>query len=244
MQKISIDQLMDDSYELGLEKILSKDTNYRYLPWVGSEFSLQSKKIMVVAESVYLWGNNTEEIASSEKIALQPDFGRIVLYEQGLDFDHNFKPKDKPMFPNFMKAYTGEKHIVLSSKVEFWKSVVFHELVQTPMLNLETRPTKKDFIIGAKYLGEVAQLLMPNTIVIFGTDWREKYVPIKKAFENLQYKIVSENFFDGSKINRSYPRVLTFSKCGNEVRILFMKHPSGRGGFSPNLWHSFLSENI
>lgn len=232
MKKIPRNELMDSSFEQELSDIILKNEDYRYLPWIGCDFKSQSKKLMIVAESVYLWGEGTEVCAS------EPDFGRTILYDQALDFDNNFK--SKPMFPNFMKAFTGLNNIDNGAKNEFWKSVVFHELVQVPMANEKSRPTKNDFNTGAKYLVELVELLLPNTIIIFGTDWRNKYVPIKMAFENLQYKTLSQIFFD--KINRSYPRVLTMSKADHEVKIIFMKHPSQR--FSPQKWHLFIAPNI
>lgn len=231
MQKIPIDQLMNNSLELGLQNILSKDTNYRYLPWVGSEFNLQPKKIIVVAESVYLWGNNTE------KIALQPDFGRIVLYDQALDFEGKFK--HKPMFRNFMKAFIGLPIVDMNSKIEFWRNVVFHEFVQVPMSTKDNRPTKNDYIVGANYLSELVELLVPNTIVYFGTDWK-KYISVRDAFLNTSWEVIDEKHLD--KIGRSCPKVLMLKKSDSEIKILFIKHPSR--GFSWNLWHSFLVENI
>ena len=226
-------KLMDDSFDLELENILSKDENYRYLPWIGINFKTATKKIMVVAESVYLWGDGTKEIAET---ASKRDFGRLILDQE---LEGSFK--DKRMFENFIRAFKGINNVDINSKIEFWKEAVFHELVQVPMPNIDARPTKNDFIVGASYLGELAQLLMPNTIIVFGTDWHKKVVPIKKAFLDLDFKEVQLKH-PIAKINGSHPRVLTLDKAGNEVKILFMKHPSER--FSSNLWHTFILENI
>lgn len=109
---------------------LDKIDGLTYRPWIGRDYFGQPVKdrILVVAESVYTWGNSDEE---NERLLrdLQCDrnFARAVVRDHGLWARFGIDSlKGSNIARGTERAMTGKKNLTPSEQYLFWRSISFH----------------------------------------------------------------------------------------------------------------------
>ncbi len=211
----------------------------KYLPWVGKNYldKKVSDKILIIAESVYNWGEDDEEKDEAKIYLERNDFARIVVKFHGLHFvcgedgQHNSK-----IARGIERAMLGKANPNESDKEDFWTSISFHEFVQRPLEKGE-RPNENDYMLGTSVLKEVIEILKPKTCILFGNEYRKM-----KFFENVFGSTLKWDN-DDEKINGSYPKSMNIVLSDMfESTIIAVKHPSAR--FSWDLWNNFIVEKL
>lgn len=212
-----------------LDKQFLKIDGLKYLPWVGKKAMQKNQKLLIIAESVYNWEKEDERRKNAQVSLDKNNFARVVAYEHGIE-----NPSSKRKLARNIEKITANTVETKEGRIDFWESIIFHELVQRPLENKKTRPTKKDYQNGAMVLTSIISLTKPNKCIFLGTTW-SKFASLKKSLE--QYYITIEEHF--AKINNAWPKTLLIKELN--TKIYFIKHPSSY--FSPELWRDFIDEN-
>ncbi len=214
----------------------------KYLPWVGKEYpTLKSNnKILIIGESVYNWGKDedsrnkvTAELENNECV-------RGIVECQGLYFinEAQYGKENSRFFRNIEHAILG-RDTSNAERENFWKSVCFHEFIQTYLENINTRPNDLEFENGWDTLFKVIDILRPNYILFCGVQ-ASNYFP-SPLIE--KYNFTSTGIQYHAKIGRIYPRVATITNNENyNAKLVFIRHPSAY--FSWQSWNEFINSNI
>ena len=216
-----------------IDKSLDKDflqiEGLKYLPWVGKDFENQEVKILLIPESVYNWGKDKEARKVADEAINNNNFARIVAYEHGIEYPSSKRKLARNIEKLFDIDYKNN-----DERIDFWRSIVFHELVQRPLKNIIERPNNKDYELGALVLTRIIEILKPKKCIFFGTTW-SKFANFRKSLT--QNYTVNEKHFH--KTNNAYPKILFLREL--DSKIYFIRHPSK--GFSPELWKEFIFKN-
>lgn len=207
------------------ETILNQINDLNYLPWLGIDFN--KNKTLIVGESFYLWEENVRNQKEIEEEVKDKNFLRKALSSQGLLL---VKDKKKHVFyRNIERLFFGVKNISQESRIKFWKSVAFHQFVQSPMKNNKERPTDNQYEKGATLLKEVCDFLEVKHCVFLGSDY-SKFKLIKESYK-------SENFITQKKeaIGNMKGRICIAKSNDKEIIFTFVRHPSAF--FSWKKWH-------
>lgn len=214
-----------------LDKEFEKISDIQYLPWIGKNYLLQEDKVLIIGESVYNWENpeDVEKRQLAQERLDKSDFARVVVYEHGID-----NPNSNNKFARNIEKTFGINVHDGKERLNFWKKISFHELVQRPMENVNNRPSIEDYKIGAEVLISIIKIIRPNKCVFLGTTW-EKYKSLKNNLEN-NYSLIESHF---EKVNNSKPKVISIEQLN--TKIYFIKHPSKF--YSYNIWKDFIKSN-
>lgn len=216
-----------------------KTDSLKYLPWVGKNYPLlpHDKKILIVADSVYNWGKDEDEIAEAKQMLSENDFVRAVVHEHGLFFSTDWGGVwNSKIARGIERSLFNKNDVSNSEREDLWPYISFHEFVQRPMSNLDEKPTDEDFNLGAIIFKDILNVLEPRTCIFYGSSYR-KIQTIENEFG------VEVEWPTNEQINRTYPKILNIDKGKNKpTRIIFVKHPSSY--FSWDLWHQFIVKNL
>ncbi len=190
-----------------------KSEGLKYLPYVGASFNATNPKVLIVGESVYNWGENNEEKEGVNKRLESDTFAREVAYGHGI---RNYDI-DRPFVRNIERFYLNKKQPTENEKIDFWKSIAFHEFVQRPMSSIKERPNNQDYKLGGKLLIKVIEILKIENVIFLGTE--------QKKIKNIQNVMPVAFELNFAEINRTCPKVLKLDNSLNS-KIYFVKHPS------------------
>jgi hypothetical protein len=171
-----------------------------YLPWIGAQYRRATEKVMIVAESVYVYEPNESARAAVSK----RDFVRLVVSEHGLDFDLTGGPIRNLNLARNVESFIADGEMSRAERQAFWPSIVYHEHVQRPLSSLNERPTPRDYADGAPVLRRVVEFLRPTVIIYLGTDLK-KVAPFQAGFDPPLTRLASH-----AKIDRCVPRTGAF----------------------------------
>ena len=194
-----------------------------FKPWIGKNYHLKKKKLMILGESHY------DEKEGIEKNPERPDFTITMV---------------KEVISNIFVANTNKNlHLLLTGsqkqeKIEkVYENVVFLELVQEIMEDKTDgfqKPTEAQLLNGwSLCLQEVRNLKMDNVIVL-GTHTFRSLIKQAKT-ENIEVL----NYIKEPKIGRIIPRTVNINLNGVKVSFYFIKHPGSY--FSWRKWRDYLS---
>jgi hypothetical protein len=201
----------------------------KYLPWIGKQALEKNQRLLIIGESVYNWGKEDDERKAAQIRLEKNDFARVVAYEHGID-----NPNPKRIFARNIERTLADDFENKNDRINFWESILFHELVQRPLAHKKVRPTKSDYDNGSKVLTSIMQITKPNKCVFLGTTWA-KFAGLKNSLE-LNYTIEEKHF---GKINGANPKTILIKELN--TKVYFIKHPSSF--FSPELWKDFIEKN-
>ena len=212
-----------------------KTENFKYLPFVGTNFSRSAIKTLIVGESLYKWGKSPAEKEKCEREISSEFFLRKTVIEQGLNIK---KGKNYHRFyRNIEKLINGNDIDSFEKRMNFWSEFSFHEFILEPMESLNQRPTIQQYKAGAKALIEIIEILNIEKCIFLGSEF-EKFDIIQKEFEKQKFDVIK---FERKKIGKNWGRKRIFKKDKLQTTIHFVKHPSAF--FSWKLWHNFIKGN-
>mgnify|MGYP006429533511 CR=1 FL=1 len=206
-----------------------KINNLKYLPWIGKEVIAERQKIMIVGESVYNWENDLKRRITAQIALERSDFARIVAYEHGI----KYASKERKFARNIEKVMSVNTQKE-KDRINFWESIIFHELVQRPLEHKKSRPTNKDYKLGACVLASIITVIKPDKCIFLGTTW-SKFASLRESLK--KFYVIDEHHYE--KINNAWPKTISIKETS--TKIYFVKHPSR--SFTPNLWKSFIDYN-
>lgn len=238
--KLKYNDIMKSNYDLQKEKLhdfidFSFDEDLRnldglnYLPWIGN--NLWSRKTLIVGESLYLWKENNRDLLEIQNEAISEIFLRKTVSTQGLLLNQD--KKTHKFYRGIERLFAGKKDISEKERFDFWTGIIFHQLVQEPMNNNKTRPTQKQYKIGATVLKETIKLLDVELCIFLGSD-ESKVNLIKEVYgkENFNIKDIAN---PKVKIGNTYGRKRIAKYDDKVVEFVFIRHPSAF--FSWKVWN-------
>ncbi len=201
----------------------------KYLPWIGKQALAKNDRLLIIRESVYNWEKEEEKRKVAQIRLEKNDFARVLAYEHGIE-----NPNSKRIFARNIEKTLANDFKSSNERIDFWESLLFHELVQRPLANKKVRPTKSDYNNGAKVLTSIIKIAKPNKCIFLGTTWA-KFASLKNSLK-LNYTIEEKHF---GKMNGANPKTILIKEL--DTKIYFIKHPSSY--FSPELWKEFIEKN-
>ena len=217
-----------------IDKNLTKIQNLKWLPWIGNNYFVQDKRLLIVAESQYAQGETEEEYAKDFAVVNSENFTINAIQQTQIENHYKHLALD-----NFLKAMFGNASI---NKEKLWQEIAFYNFVQRSMNyssfdgNKTEQPTNKDFDEGWKVFAEVIKILKPTDCVFIGVSAATGF---ERMMDSLNIQRTERIYRD--KINSAKPATTSVTIDGLKTNISFIKHSSAY--FSPNLWRSFLKEN-
>ena len=211
------------------DDIFINEMSLPWLPWVGIDFDESNSKTIVLGESTYNWKPSDPKV--QERIN-KNDHLRV------LHQDHAIKPTSKSKFVrNIERAIFQIKKPTSESKLSFWNSVVYHNLVLRYMPTIKSRPKYTDYKRGWEVYLTLIDTIKAKECLVYGLE-SKKYKSLidllKEQNIDYEYKKLS------TKVERSYPRVIEFKNIPH--KILFIRHPSSH--FSWKKWGEIIKENL
>lgn len=200
-----------------------------WLPWVGIEFKYAKNKTLMLGESTYIWEAENklgdlriqEEIRIRERVS-KNDHLRILHQNHALDFNRPSK-----YVRNIERAIFQSKSPSNTDKERLWASVIYHNLVLRPMPTLKDRPSYEDYKAGWNEMLNMASHLAIEQCVVYGLERKKinallAILKLKNEGGELAFKRKKL----AGKIGRLTPCTITIEKNGQQLKILFMRHPS------------------
>jgi len=200
--------------------------NLKWLPWIGSDYSTSTSKILIVGESHY-YNNTLEEIEEFKR----KEKTREVVDWMGVKNNHG---KIK-FFPNLYRLLVDNSFKELGL---FWSRVSFYNFIQEPIVKGK-RPQWMDFDKSLPPFFNLLEKLTPSPTICLMCGI-ESNGHIKRYIENSNFKIVSLNE-QSDKIGGVTPRIIKIeSPKGAIINLIFIRHPS----WFMYKWKVFLSNNF
>lgn len=202
--------------------------NLSWLPWVGSDFFRNDRRLLIIGESHYVNGETMEDYQKSLSYLSQINFTRNLIIETQIDDLYSHKALD-----NLFKTLFGNKII---NKHKVWQNIAFYNFVQRTMnygLGNQEIPNITDFDNGWKTFIDVVKIIKPTDCIFIG-------VTAATSFERMmdQMNISRTARIYHPKIGNTAPALASINIDDNEVQITFIKHTSAF--FSPKKWQPFL----
>lgn len=204
--------------EKELEKLVN-DKILTWLPWVGENYN--QNKILFLGES----HRYNDEENSFEKHN-NSNFTRECVKDMGV----NMNEYRVSLYKNIHQFFKLENKQHTNN---FWNKVAFMNIVQRPMRHVGSDrkgPNTADFNDGWASVLKTIEVLKPEIIICFSLSGADK---MKDKAEWLY------------KINGVFAkRAIVEDSNNNKLKIVFLKHPSARGGSAFEEWRSFLKNEI
>ncbi|MFD2205949.1 hypothetical protein [Kiloniella antarctica] len=217
MASEDVDYFQNEHHDNYFDNDFDKINELTYLPWVGSKYKglYNKQKILVIAESVYNWDENSQHAWASVN---GRNFSRHVVHKHGLYHTVSGGVENAPTYRNLERSLSGQRNLSPEARVEFWSSIAFQQHVQRPMRNKKERPSPEDYEKGSRVLKDIISITKPDLCVYMGTDWR-KLSAIMDVFGIQEIK-------QYSKINGAIPKKLTLELQGSTIPLIMIKHPN------------------
>lgn len=213
-----------------LEITLLKIQNLTWLPWIGSDFLTNNRRLLIVGESHYAQGETLEDYKKDLERQSYPDFSRKLIQETQIQDLYKYRLLD-----NFWKALFDKS----PNKEMLWKNISYYNFIQRSMdySSFDGRkteqPTARDFRNAWETFGEVVKILKPTDCIFLGLRAAEGFGNLKIRPDVTDF---SYNYPD--KIANLSPVEGSFKIDGQKVSVSFIQHCSSH--FSPYAWHPFL----
>lgn len=204
---------MDNSLDI----VFKAQPNLEWLPWVGKNFD--DKKLLIVGDSHFEDGHNWQKgFAGTTRHVMK----QCVFDETTKQFG-----KSK-ILKSIERTIYNKKFVTKHESQSLWNSSAYFNLVQDLMPDRRTAPSDAQLDKGWRNFLDLISILRPTMIIKCGM----------RGFGRLGYVMHTErkewNFSHSEFVQK--PRVLNISNGDYKTKIVFIKHPSGRGGFSYSDW--------
>ena len=201
-----------------------------WLPWLGSRFYAQEKRLLIVGESHYAQGETAEEFQKDLDRQRNPNFTRKLIEETQIQDLYKYKLLD-----NFWEALLAKK----PNKAALWEHVAYYNFVQRSMDyssfdgKKAEQPNTTDFRNGWKTFAEVVKIIQPTDCIFLG-------LKAAAGFGNLKTDSSVSHFeyHYPPKIGNMSPVEGSVIISGQKIDVSFIQHCSSY--FSPEAWHPFL----
>ena len=220
---------IDPSYDKALEGI----AGLTWWPWVGKSYRETDRKTFVLGESHY---NSSPEPDAVAKIINKKAFTREIHQTNAMGLANGIKTR---YVRNIERALFRTKRPSVESVNAFWSSVIYHNLVLTPMPTKKDRPAYDHYIEGWKVFIQLGELLKPAQCIVYGVA-EPKRNSLKKVCKSLGIPSLFETL--PNKISGIHPYRATLTLDYGTLNMLFVRHPSQF--FSWTTWGEILEKEI
>ncbi|MBP5517282.1 MAG: hypothetical protein J6X91_01270 [Bacteroidales bacterium] len=208
------------------EQLLSLE-GLTWLPWVGQDYSNGKRRLLIVAESHYVSGDDDIQ-KSIEEVINYREYTRDVIQECPIGNEWS-----NSMFENLHRTLFLNESFNSSS---FWENVAFYNFVQRPMdYSKKERPTNSDFCKGWSTFVSLIDILKPTDCLFVGVSASYYF---ESSMSTLGVEHSSVKWLAGS--SSAYGRSFSLTRDWGTIPILGIQHTSKY--FSYDIWHNFLLE--
>lgn len=220
-----MNNLIDRSFDKEFENI----QNLTWLPWVGSLYNKGSRKLLIVGESHYTFGNNDIEYLKRHNEATQnKELTRECIYESAINIEWQNNTFDN-IHRVFLKTNDFERD-------NFWKNVAYYNFIPRLMdYRKKERPEWVDFYKSWKIFIEIIKLLKPTDCIFIGVTASNSF---NLAMQELKIDHTQVKWLEG--IGTAYGRFSKIILENFELKITSIQHASQM--FSWTKWHEFLQK--
>ena len=221
----TVGNLTTDKYDNDFKKI----NGLKWLPWVGKNYG--STKIFVLGASHYEWIKEGKKGYQDMK-----DFIESKEFTRGIVANHGVVSPKSPTkgFGSFRKCILNQKEPSLEAREELWSSILFHNLLQAPMVKSKMTYAQDDSGAQAwEVFKKLVSIFKPEICIAWGVEvidhwvWKNKFPEFNNAYT---YK---------DKIGRTPPREAVITIDGHKLSICVIQHPSYIF-FSHAKWRDYL----
>jgi hypothetical protein len=222
-----MDDYLNKNYDRDLAQLVTNtqaDTQLKWLPWVGRNYTEQSDvRLLVVAESHYY----SESLKAHHGRA---DFTRKVVYECPIaaQWPNRTLGNITRLLPDSEPQEEGAP----------WTSIAFYNFIQRPMDYLrKERPTWPEFYHCWEVFFNLVRVLEPTHCVFIGVSASRTFDAAAEHAEVSHSKVEWHE-----RIGNAYGRTCA-ADCGfGELPIAFVQHAGTH--FSWPRWRAFLQEKL
>ena len=226
---------VDFSFDNDFRSIKCKG-QLQWLPWVGCSYSTSSSRLLILGESAYNWRKEEVDYKRLEERMSRLDYLRTA---HGNNAIIKFNRKSSYV-RNIERALFSKKNIRNSDTAKvLWTHVIYHNLVLKRMKNRKQRPTYRDYCLGWETLFELAKFLKFCQCIVYGLEENK----LKSFKDTLNRSNIKFSFCRYSKkIGNHYPRTAKTTIGGQEIKFVFIRHPSAY--FSWRKWGEFIQSEL
>lgn len=218
----NIDTRFDDYFD--------KTLALTWLPWIGKSFFNTDKKTLILGESTYFWDQTPE---TSARIA-KNDHLRILHQNHALNFN-----RDSKYVRNIERAIFNKKCPKDAEKELLWSSVAYHNLVLSPMANINQRPTDSQYHSGWIATLELIRKLEIEQVIVYGLEkskWTFLVGLLKE--KGIDYRRKKSEVAVGKHV----PKKIVMKNDSLTTTLVFIRHPSAF--FSWRKWATYLAQEL
>jgi hypothetical protein len=217
------------SLDLSYDHLFETRESLPWWPWVGSQYAVSLIKTMVVGESIYEWKNENRKIFH-ERYARTTGL-RETHNNHALSFGRNSR-----YVRNLERAIFAASTPKDEQKWALWTSVVYHNLVLSPLSDIEQRPSQTQFRKGWSEVLDLCDLLRVEQLLVYGVG------SAGALLAAAQSKGLSCHIRKGPKVGRCTARLGLIDTGNVQIKLLFIRHPSEF--FSWKRWGRVIRENL
>lgn len=215
--------------DLSYDHLFETRVSLPWWPWVGSQYATSPIKTMVVGESIYEWKDENRTIFQ-ERYASTKGL-RETHCNHALSFGRN-----SHYVRNVERAIFATSTPKDEQKWALWTSVVYHNLVLSPLRNIEHRPSQTQFRKGWSEVLELCGPLCVEQLLVYGVG------SSGALLEAAQSKGFSCHIQKGPKVGRCTARLGLLDTGNAQIKLLFIRHPSEF--FSWKRWGRVIRDNL
>jgi hypothetical protein len=222
---------MNTIFDSEFQKLINSST-LKWLPWVGLDYNLIGEhRILIIGESHYCDGSESSK-DDHQKIDMtrRDSIGNMAIGK------NDGKTK---LFKNLYKAIMGDDNFFTD---KFWNSVCFYNFIQEEMNTIKNRPSHSQYVKSWTPFLNVIEILNPTICVFAGSSSADR---LQKGIMNSNYRLKEGKIETHKMIGKTAKKTATLLDCnGNEIKLVFIKHPSRISNNDLSEWNRFLKEQI
>lgn len=215
--------------DLSYDHLFAARASLPWWPWVGGRYAVSPVKTMVVGESIYEWKEENRKLFQ-ERYARTSGL-RETHNNHALSFGRNSR-----YVRNLERAIFAVPTPTDEQKWALWTSVVYHNLVLSPLCGIEQRPSHTHFRKGWSEILDLCDLLCVEQLLVYGVS------SAGALLEAAQSKGISCHIQKGPKLGRCTARLGLVDMGSVKIKLLFIRHPSEF--FSWKRWGRVIRENL
>lgn len=218
-------EILDKSFDGEFDKV----KNLAWYPWVGKCYKDSPCKVLIIGESQYAVTEEGNYDIETANVFKNKETAREFVFNT---LTREFAPAK--FYINLLNTFVS-----IDQTVTFWNKVSFYHFFQKTDKAVSGNKHSKQECLGAWDLWrDIIEILQPDICIFCGIGLRNFY---DKWNSNADWKDVRVAF---CKEKQQHPIQGKYNVIPDKiVNFFFIHHPSSRG-YSPDLWHKFLKEQL
>ena len=214
---------MNKNLNLTFDSLFDKIENLTWLPWIGKNYTISNRRILIVGDSHYtVDGNDYNDFISNKNTTR--NFACGYMNGEEWKFNKNLR---------LCLLNVDDKTLLKP----LWERIAFYNFIQEPMKQRDAKPTIEQYKIAWQCFIKIVKIIQPTDCIFVG-------VRSETCFGSCMDELGIKNSITNMPeiINGACPREAFIKSDEVNLRLLFIKHTSM--GFSYNDWHEFLKKEM